>query len=86
VKKIEILNRLKDGEKMSSVAKSLNLNESVKMKTVLDGCPSCAQCATRTRHVDVVKMERALMIWLEDCISKKIPVCGNLIKQKALKI
>ncbi|CAK9801778.1 hypothetical protein ANTPLA_LOCUS2947 [Anthophora plagiata] len=31
-------------------------------------------------------MERALMIWLEDCIAKKIPISGNLIKQKALKI
>ncbi|GFT74793.1 tigger transposable element-derived protein 1 [Nephila pilipes] len=31
-------------------------------------------------------MERALMIWLEDCIAKKIPNSGNLIKQKALKI
>ncbi|GFQ65739.1 hypothetical protein TNCT_417951 [Trichonephila clavata] len=34
----------------------------------------------------MVKMERALMIWLEDCIAKKIPISGNLIKQKALKI
>ncbi|CAK9796178.1 Tigger transposable element-derived protein 1 [Anthophora quadrimaculata] len=31
-------------------------------------------------------MERALMIWLEDCVAKKIPINGNLIKQKALKI
>ncbi|KAK9739520.1 Tc5 transposase DNA-binding domain [Popillia japonica] len=28
----------------------------------------------------------ALLIWLEDCIAKMIPICGNLIKQKALKI
>ncbi|GFQ88497.1 tigger transposable element-derived protein 1 [Trichonephila clavata] len=34
----------------------------------------------------MVKMERALMIWLEDCIAKKIPISGNLIKQKAFKI
>ncbi|KFM79017.1 hypothetical protein X975_03939, partial [Stegodyphus mimosarum] len=34
----------------------------------------------------MVKMEWALMIWLEDCIAKKIPISGNLIKQKALKI
>ena len=44
-----------------------------------------AKRVTRTRHVNMVKMKRAL-IWLEDYISKKIPVCGNLIKQKALKI
>ncbi|XP_017754456.1 PREDICTED: tigger transposable element-derived protein 1-like [Eufriesea mexicana] len=96
VDKIEILNRLKNGEKISSVAKSLNLNESTVRtlkkneekirKTIANGCPSGAKRVTRTRHVNMVKMERALMIWLEDCISKKVPVCGNLIKQKALKI
>ncbi|GFQ85655.1 tigger transposable element-derived protein 1 [Trichonephila clavata] len=34
----------------------------------------------------MVKMERELMIWLEDCIVKKIHISRNLIKQKALKI
>ena len=88
--KIQILNRLKDGEKVSSIAKSFNLNEStirtVKKnekkirRTMASGCPSGAKRVTRTRHVNMVKMERALMIWLEDCIAKKIPVCGNLIR------
>ena len=94
--KIQILNRLKDGEKVSSIAKSFNLNESTSRtvkkneekirRTMANGCPSGVKRVTRTRHVNMVKMEHALMIWLEDCIAKKIPVCGNLIKQKALKI
>ncbi|KAI4478906.1 hypothetical protein M0802_014484 [Mischocyttarus mexicanus] len=84
------------GEKISSVAKSTNLNEStirtVKKnadnikKTVADGCPLGAKCVTRTRNSNMVKIERALMIWLEDCMAKTIPISGNLIKQRALKI
>lgn len=91
--KIQILNRLEGGEKISSVAKSTNLNESTIRtlkknadnirKTVADGCPLGAKCVTRTRNSNMVKMERALMIWLEDCMAKKIPISGNLIKQKA---
>jgi len=94
--KIQILNRLKGGEKISSVAKSINLNESTIRtlkkneekikKTMADGCPLDAKRVTCTRNINMVKMERALMIWLEDCIAKKIPLSGNLIKQKALKI
>ncbi|XP_047143013.1 tigger transposable element-derived protein 1 [Hydra vulgaris] len=96
MEKTAILDRLKNGEKVFSVAKSLNLNEStirtlkkneVKIrKTVANSCPSGAKRATRIRNAIMIKMERALMIWLEDCVSKKIPVCGNLIKRKALKI
>ncbi|XP_026482734.1 tigger transposable element-derived protein 1-like [Ctenocephalides felis] len=94
--KIEIINRLKDGEKLSAIAKSTNLNESTIRtinknadhirKTVADGCPSVAKRVTRTRPSIMVRMERGLMIWLEDCIAKRIPISGNLIKQKALKI
>lgn len=94
--KIQILNRLEGGEKISSVAKSTNLNESTIRtlkknadnirKTVANSCPLGAKRVTRTRNTNMVKMERALMIWLEDCIAKKIPMSGNLIKQKALKI
>ena len=51
-----------------------------------DGCLLRAKRVTRTRNINIVKMKRALMIWLEDCIAKKIPLSGNLIKQKALKI
>ncbi|GFR29437.1 tigger transposable element-derived protein 1 [Trichonephila clavata] len=88
--KIQILNRLECEGKISLVAKSTNLNESTIRtlkkkadnirKTVADDCPLSAKCVTRTRNSNMVKMERALMIWLEDCIAKKIPISGNLIK------
>jgi hypothetical protein len=62
----------------------LNLKENADniRKTVADGCPLGAKRVTHTQNSDMVKMERALMIWLEDCIANS----GNLIKQKALKI
>uniref|UniRef100_A0AAF5I336 DDE-1 domain-containing protein n=1 Tax=Strongyloides stercoralis TaxID=6248 RepID=A0AAF5I336_STRER len=55
-------------------------------KTVEDGCLIGAKRVTRTRNSIMVKKEKALMIWIEDCITKKIPMSGNLIKQKAIKI
>ena len=92
--KVQILNHLKGGEKISSVAKSINLNESTIRtlkknegkirKTMADGCPLGAKRVTRTRNINMVKMERALMIWLEDCIAKKIPLSGNLIKHQSI--
>lgn len=94
--KVEILNRLKDGERISSVGKSFDLNESTIRtlkrneekirKTMADGCPLGAKRTTRNRDIDIVKMERDLMIWLYDCIAKNIPVNGNRIKEKALQI
>lgn len=94
--KVEILNRLKDGERISSVGKSFDLNESTIRtlkrneekirKTMADGCPLGAKRTTRNRDIDIVKMERDLMIWLYDCIAKNIPVNGNHIKEKALQI
>ncbi|XP_055374156.1 tigger transposable element-derived protein 1-like [Condylostylus longicornis] len=31
-------------------------------------------------------MEHALIIWIEDCLDKKIPLSTNIIKQKALRV
>ncbi|XP_015174434.1 PREDICTED: uncharacterized protein LOC107065344 [Polistes dominula] len=94
--KVEILNRLRDGERISSVGKSFDLNESTVRtlkrneekirKTMADSCPLAAKRTTRNRNTDIVKMERDLMIWLEDCITRNIPVNGKQIKQKALQI
>lgn len=94
--KIKILNRLKDGERHSSVAKSLNLNEatirtikkneSKIRKSVVEGCSVSAKRAARTRDINIIKMESALMIWLEDCRNKKIVLSGPIIRQQAFRI
>ena len=41
---------------------------------------------SRKRDINIVKMEHALIIWIEDCLDKKIPLGTNIIKQKALRI
>ncbi|KAK9737324.1 hypothetical protein QE152_g10768 [Popillia japonica] len=94
--KIQILNRLECGEKISSITKSTNLNESTirtltknadnTIKTVANGCPLGAKRVFRKRNSNRVKMERALMIRLEACIAKNIAISGNLIKQKGFRI
>ena len=94
--KISILDRIKCGEKPSSIAKSLNLNEAT-IRTILKnereirknvaaGCPQGAKRVSRKRDINIVKMEHALVIWIEDCLDKKIPLSTNTIKQKALRI
>lgn len=94
--KLKILERVKKGEKISAIAKSLGLNEAtvrtikkaeIKIKENVDaGCARGAKRSTRARDIDLVKMEKALYIWIEDCAQKKVPLDGNILKQKALKI
>lgn len=94
--KIQILNRLNDGEKPSSIGKSLSLNEAtirtIKKnenkirKSVVDGCSLDAKRVARVRDIDMIRMEHVLMIWFEDCIDKKIPLSGNIVRQQALRI
>lgn len=94
--KLKILDRLKQGERISSIAKSLQLNEAtvrtikkseIKIKeNVSAGSARSAKHSTRARDIDLVKMEKALYVWIEDCEQKKVPLDGNILKHKALKI
>nr|XP_033328818.1 tigger transposable element-derived protein 1-like [Megalopta genalis] len=94
--KIQILDRLLKGEKASHIGKSLNLNEetvrTIKKNekeirsAVAAGSLTSAKRAARPRAPVIEKMEKALSIWIGDCCQKRIPLDGNIIKQKALKI
>lgn len=94
--KLKILNRINLGEKITSIAKSLQLNEAtvrtikkseIKIKENVSAVSArSAKRATRARDIDLIKMEKALYIWIEDCEQKKVPLDGNILKQKALKI
>jgi hypothetical protein len=44
-----------------------------------------AKQTTRTRDIIMSKMERALMIWFEDCITKKNLLSKDILKAKSLK-
>ncbi|XP_067138393.1 tigger transposable element-derived protein 1-like [Centruroides vittatus] len=94
--KIQILDRLKRGERLSRVAKTLNLNEATirtiqkseqKIRaSVTAGCSISANMTARPREPIIEKMEKALNIWIDDCLKKRIPISTNTIKQKSLKI
>lgn len=94
--KIQILNRLATGEGSTSVGKHFGLNEATVRtikkneaairKSVISGTNLSAKSSSYTRDVIKEKMEKALIIWIEDCSQKRIPVSGNIIKQKALVI
>lgn len=94
--KIQILDRLIKGEKAAHVAKTLNLNEATvrtikknenKIRSaVAAGSSIATKYAARPRAPIIERMEKALNIWIDDCSQKRIPLDGNIIKQKALKI
>nr|XP_012147629.1 PREDICTED: tigger transposable element-derived protein 1-like [Megachile rotundata] len=94
--KIQILDRLLKGEKASHIGKSLNLNEATVRtikknekeirSAVAAGSSTSAKRAARPRAPIIEKMEKALSIWIDDSCQKRIPLDGNIIKQKALKI
>ena len=94
--KIMILDRLRSGEKALLIAKSLSLNESTirtikqnenKIRnSVIAGSSISTKRVARVRDLLIEKMEKALMLWIEDCATKKMPISTNGIKTKAFKI
>jgi len=94
--KIKILDRIATGEGAISVEKHFDLNEStirtIKKnedtirKSVIAGTNISAHTASYTRDVVKEKMEKALILWIEDCSQKRIPVDGSNIRQMALKM
>jgi Tc5 transposase DNA-binding domain/CENP-B N-terminal DNA-binding domain len=94
--KIKMLDRLREGEKLGTVAKKFNLNEStvrtirdneekIRSNVVVDSANS-AKRVCRTRNPVMEIMEKAVMIWIEDNTQRRIPMSGLSIKHKALSI
>lgn len=94
--KIQVLDRLATGQGSTSVGKQFGLNEAT-VRTIKKNEPAIrksavsvtklsAKASSYTRDIIKLKMEKALMLWLEDCSQKKIPINGLSIKQKALAI
>lgn len=93
--KIHILDRLAAGESATSVGRQYNLrestirtikkNEGAIRKSVVSGTKVSVHTSSYTRDIIKEQMEKALVIWVEDCAQKRIPVDGYSIKQTALK-
>ena len=94
--KIKMLDLLRKGEKISSVAKSYGMNESTvrtikkneeaTRKSVMSGSQVSSNFSSYTRDVAIEMMEKALMMWIEDHTQKRIPIDSISIKHKAVRL
>ncbi|GFY34280.1 tigger transposable element-derived protein 1 [Trichonephila clavipes] len=93
--KIAILYRLGKGEGSTAIGKHFNLgestvraikkNESTIRKSVISGTKLSTKFASCTRDVLLERTERAIAIWIEEQVQRRIPVSGYLIQEKALQ-
>ncbi|GFX67151.1 tigger transposable element-derived protein 1 [Trichonephila clavipes] len=93
--KIAILDRLGKGEGSTAIGKHFNLgestvraikkNEAAIRKSVISGTKLSTKFASYTRDVLLERTERAIVIWIEEQVQRRIPVSGYLIQEKALQ-
>lgn len=93
-KKLAILDYLANGQNPTEISKFLNLGEStiraIKKnevairKSVINGTKLSSNLTSYSRDPLLEKTEKALVIWIEDLSQKRFPICGYLIKEKAL--
>lgn len=93
IKKIELLDKIKNGESMASVAKFFNLNESTvryikkcEDKIRRNVKESAFQSAMKTsvcRDPKMEKMEKKLNLWIQDQSQKNVPLSSFLIREEA---
>ncbi|UYV66924.1 hypothetical protein LAZ67_4003355 [Cordylochernes scorpioides] len=94
--KIEILDRLRKGDRVVDVAKSYSMNEATIRtirtnentirKSVAAGNTTSMGTTSYTRNIAMEKMEQALMLWIEDQAQKRVPIDTGAITNKALRI
>lgn len=79
--KMEILNRIENGEKCASIGRHFKIgessvraikkNEAQIRKSVSSGTQLSSKLSSYSRDSVLEKMERALIIWIEDLTKKK---------------
>ncbi|GFT96569.1 tigger transposable element-derived protein 1 [Trichonephila clavipes] len=92
--KIAILDRLGKEEGSTAIGKHFNLgeptvraikkNEAAIRKSVISGTKLSTKLASYIRDVLLERTERAIAIWIEEQVQRRIPVSGYLIQEKAL--
>ncbi|GFW37196.1 tigger transposable element-derived protein 1 [Trichonephila clavipes] len=88
-------NRLGKGDGSTVIVKHFNLgestvraikkNEAAIRKSVISGTKLSTKFASYTRDVLLERTERAIAIWIEEQVQRRIPVSGYLIQEKALQ-
>ncbi|UYV69405.1 hypothetical protein LAZ67_6003482 [Cordylochernes scorpioides] len=94
--KIEILDRLRKGDRVVDVEKSYSMNEATIRtirtnentirKSVAAGNTTSMGTTSYTRNIAMEKMEQALILWIEDQTQKRVPIDTGAITNKALRI
>ncbi|GFV43943.1 tigger transposable element-derived protein 1 [Trichonephila clavipes] len=86
--------RLGKGEGSTAIGKHFNLgestvraikkNEAAIRKSVISGTKLSTKFASYTRDVLLERMERAIAIWIEEQVQRRIPISSYLIQEKDL--
>ncbi|KAM7167732.1 tigger transposable element-derived protein 1-like [Macrochelys suwanniensis] len=94
--KLNVLDLLKGGMSVASVARKYSRNESsiraIKIieteirQAVASSAPKTAKVTSQVREKALVKTEKALNLWLEDMNRKRVPMNGTMLQEKALSI
>ncbi|GFX42931.1 tigger transposable element-derived protein 1 [Trichonephila clavipes] len=90
-----VTNRLGKGEGSTAIGKHFNLgestvraikkNEAAIRKSVTSGTKLSTNFASYIMDVLLERTERAIAIWIEEQVQRRIPVSGYLIQEKALQ-
>ena len=90
--KLKILNLLRNGERVSVIARRFNVNESTirtirsnedKIRESAKTLGKHAEHTKRSRCNLVEKTEEMLIIWIQDLMHKKIPISTAAIRDQA---
>ncbi|GFT62061.1 tigger transposable element-derived protein 1 [Trichonephila clavipes] len=68
-----------------SIVRAIKKNEAAIRKSVISGTKLSTNFASYTRDVLLERTERAIAIWIEEQVQRRIPVSGYLIQEKALQ-
>ncbi|GFX23775.1 tigger transposable element-derived protein 1 [Trichonephila clavipes] len=68
-----------------SNVRAIKKNEAAIRKSVISGTKLSTKFASYTRDVLLERTERAIAIWIEEQVQRRIPVSGYLIQEKALQ-
>ncbi|GFW10421.1 tigger transposable element-derived protein 1 [Trichonephila clavipes] len=68
-----------------STVRAIKKNEAAIGKSVISGTKLSTKFASYTRHVLLERTERAIAIWIEKQVQRRIPVSGYLIQENALQ-
>ncbi|GFV72017.1 tigger transposable element-derived protein 1 [Trichonephila clavipes] len=83
--KFVILDRLGKGEGSAAIGKHFNLGESTVRAIKKNEAAIRKSVISGIRDVLLERTERAIAIWIEEQVQRRIPVSGYLIQEKALQ-